>query len=665
MWIQASYNPIFGPDGKPYKVVKYATDITRDKLHAADADGQLQAIRRSQGVIEFSLDGRIQDANALFLNVVGYSLDELKGKHHSVLVDPAERSSAEYRMFWEALNRGESQTAEFRRLGKGNKEVWIQASYTPILDMNGKPFKVVKFAVDVSAAKQQAIAFRQEADRALRGQAALDAVTSNVMIADADNVVIYMNQAVTNMLSTAEADLRKQLPGFETRKVVGSNIDIFHKNPSHQKMMLAAMRSTHRAQISVGGRVFTLVANPIYDAAGARVGTVVEWTDRTAEVATEAEINTIVQAAADGDFTSRLTLEGKQGFFKTMTEGINQVLETSEVGLNDVAALLQAFSEGNLAHRIERDSKGLFAKVKESGNQTAEQLARVLGEVRSAADALSGAAAQVNDTAQSLSRSASEQAAAVQETTLSVEAMTTSIQQNSENANVTDGMAAKASTEAGEGGQAVTQTVGAMKQIAAKISIVNDIAYQTNLLALNAAIEAARAGEHGKGFAVVAAEVRKLAERSQEAAKEIGDLAANSVATAERAGKLLDEIVPSIKKTSALVQEIAAASSEQNTSVVQISSSMTQLNRSTAQNASASEELAATSNELSAQAEQLQESVAFFVLDDDAPASRRGRGNSEPAAKGRSGGGGGSSSRSSSPAKTGSGAGGKGNFRAY
>ncbi|MDD5028879.1 MAG: methyl-accepting chemotaxis protein, partial [Rhodoferax sp.] len=175
-----------------------------------------------------------------------------------------------------------------------------------------------------------------------------------------------------------------------------------------------------------------------------------------------------------------------------------------------------------------------------------------------------------------------------------------------------NGMATKTTKEAADGGSAVSQTVTAMKQIADKISIVDDIAYQTNLLALNAAIEAARAGEHGKGFAVVAAEVRKLAERSQEAAKEIGELAGSSVTTAERAGKLLDEIVPSIQKTSELVQEIAAASNEQSESVTQIGGAMGQLSKATQQNASASEELAATSEELSGQAEQLQQSIAFF-----------------------------------------------------
>jgi methyl-accepting chemotaxis protein len=205
----------------------------------------------------------------------------------------------------------------------------------------------------------------------------------------------------------------------------------------------------------------------------------------------------------------------------------------------------------------------------------------------------------------------------VEQTSSQIDIMSASISQNSDNAKITDSMATKTSREAVEGGSAVGQTVSAMKQIAAKIGIVDDIAYQTNLLALNAAIEAARAGEHGKGFAVVAAEVRKLAERSQEAAREIGDLAGKSVSTAERAGQLLDDIVPSIQKTSELVQEIAAASAEQSESVVQIGGAMGQLSKATQQNASASEELAATSEELSGQAEQLQQSVAFFKTAQD------------------------------------------------
>lgn len=260
------------------------------------------------------------------------------------------------------------------------------------------------------------------------------------------------------------------------------------------------------------------------------------------------------------------------------------------------------------------------------------KLTQIIGEVRSASDNLSSASEQVSATAQSLSQGASEQAASVEETSASVEQMSASIAQNTENAKVTDGMASKAASEAGEGGEAVRQTVDAMKSIANKIGIIDDIAYQTNLLALNAAIEAARAGEHGKGFAVVAAEVRKLAERSQVAAQEIGELAGSSVELAERAGKLLGTMVPSIRKTSDLVQEISAASEEQASGARQINAAMSQLSLATQQNASASEQLAATSEEMSSQAEQLQASMGFFRLDSVPPPASRKR-TAAPAAR--------------------------------
>ncbi|MDP2760441.1 MAG: nitrate- and nitrite sensing domain-containing protein [Sideroxyarcus sp.] len=241
-----------------------------------------------------------------------------------------------------------------------------------------------------------------------------------------------------------------------------------------------------------------------------------------------------------------------------------------------------------------------------------EKLSGIIGEVRGSANALTSSSEQVSATAQSMSQAASEQAASMEETSASIEQMSASINQNTENAKVTDGMASQAAKQAVAGGEAVTQTVTAMKQIAGKIGIIDDIAYQTNLLALNAAIEAARAGEHGKGFAVVAAEVRKLAERSQVAAQEIGQLASGSVEKAESAGKLLGEIVPAISKTSDLVQEISAASEEQSAGVGQVNTAMNQLNEITQQNASASEQLAATAEEMSGQATQLQDLMTFF-----------------------------------------------------
>jgi methyl-accepting chemotaxis protein len=297
---------------------------------------------------------------------------------------------------------------------------------------------------------------------------------------------------------------------------------------------------------------------------------------------------------------------------KELSELLNQLSDTIDVGFKDVVRVTSSLAAGDLTKQITRDYRGDFDRLKQALNNTVTKLAQTISEVNNTTETLASATVQVSSTAQSLSQASSEQAASVEETSASIEQMTSSIQQNTENAKVADGMSAEGSKKAAEGGEAVNETVGAMKQIARKIGIIDDIAYQTNLLALNAAIEAARAGEHGKGFAVVAAEVRKLAERSQVAAQEIGQLAINSVGMAEKAGKLLDEIVPATKKTADLVQEITAASEEQTVGVNQVNTAMSQLSQITQQNASASEELAATAEEMSSQAGNLQELISFF-----------------------------------------------------
>ena len=491
----------------------------------------------------------------------------------------------------------------------------------PIIDAGGKRIGTVVEWADLTqqlirdaAEEQRLAAERAVAAENARIKQALDNASTGMMIVDPDLNLVYVNKGLVRTLKNAEADIRRDLPSFNADTLLGTNIDTFHKNPHHQRSLLRNLTNTYRTAIRVGGRSFRLTANPVFGVGGERLGSSMEWIDATTEVAIEEEINLIVQAAVGGDLSRRLKAEGKEGFMKQLAQGINDLTSTCQEILNDALRITERMAQGDLTQTIGRQYQGDFGRLKEALNDSVLKLSAVIGEVRQAADTITTAADQVSTTSQSLSQASNEQAASVEQTSASVEEMSASINQNTDNAKVTDQMATKAAREAGEGGEAVRKTVEAMKQIARKITIIDDIAYQTNLLALNAAIEAARAGEHGKGFAVVAAEVRKLAERSQVAAQEIGEVATSSVQLAEQAGKLLDEMVPSIKRTSDLVQEIAAASTEQASGAGQINTAMNQLSQLTQQNASASEQLAATAQDMSAQAQQLQTTMSFFTV---------------------------------------------------
>jgi len=413
-----------------------------------------------------------------------------------------------------------------------------------------------------------------------RVRSALDVAPLPVRIADADGTVVYVNHVLRDILKRDAVAFRAEQPSFDPERVVGGSIGVFYADSAAAVERLRHLSATVQARMKLGGRQYDVTTSPILDDAGKSIGSVGIWDDKTDQLAAEAEMSELTGAATNGDMSRRVALDGKAGFVRQIGEQFN--------GLMDVVS-------------------------------------DTIVQVRAAANQLSAASAQVSQTSQSLSHSASQQAASVEQTTASLQEMSASVKQNAESANVTDGIATRAASEAREGGEAVAQTKEAMKEIARKISIIDDIAYQTNLLALNAAIEAARAGEHGKGFAVVAAEVRKLAERSQVAAQEIGALAGGSVTLAEKAGALLDEMVPSIRKTSELVQEISAASGEQSEGVTQITGAMNHLSAATQQTASASEELSATAEELSAQAAQLQELMGFFSVVGDGEGGAAGR----------------------------------------
>ena len=587
-------------------VVQAAEGLAQGNLEVpVDVDGrdEFAVAAKALGTVQSTVRSLIQDMSHMSAEHERGDID--------VVVD-AGRFQGEFRSVAQGVNdmvaahiavkkKAMHVVAEF---GRGNLDATIE-------QLPGKKAFINETIERVRGLLKQAAT---EAAENLRIRQALDVVPSSVMVADAQGVIRYANAAVTALLGRIESDLRTVVPNFDHRKLLGQNFDVFHRNPAHQRGIVDKLTKPHRADVKFASSNVRLIATPMFDTNGQRLGTVLEWVDRTQEVRVESEVTAVVQAAAQGEFSRRLQTNGTEGFFRVLCEGVNELLSATETNLNEVSACLNRVAQGDLSQTLDGNYQGIFAQLQSDVNKMTGQLVSTISDVISAAEALTAAAGQVSMTSQSLSQSASEQAASVEETTASLQEMASSVKQNSDNATVTDGMASKASKEALDGGEAVTRTVAAMKSIATKISIIDDIAYQTNLLALNAAIEAARAGEHGKGFAVVAAEVRKLAERSQVAAQEIGQLAGSSVSLAEQAGALLNQMVPSINKTSDLVQEIAASSGEQAQSVSQINQAMDQLNTATQQNASASEELSATAEELSAQAGQLREMMAFFQL---------------------------------------------------
>jgi len=466
------------------------------------------------------------------------------------------------------------------------------------------------------------------ANETLRIKVALDVTSNSVMVANPDGNIIYCNTAVLEMMRKAEADLRKDLPDFRADTILGSSFDIYHKNKSHQRNLLAGLKGVHRAEISVGGRIFSLVASPIVNEQNERLGTVVEWCDRTAEVAIENEVGNIIAAAGAGDFSRRIAADRMSGFFRGISQGINDLLDVNSRALEDLGAMLNRLSQGDLTRKIDTDYQGVLGQLKDDANATVDTLQEIIFSIKSATDAINTAAQEIASGNQDLSGRTEQQASSLEETASSMEELTGTVKQNADNARQATTLASNAQQVAEKGGQVVSQVVETMRaihqasqRISDIISVIDGIAFQTNILALNAAVEAARAGEQGRGFAVVATEVRSLAQRSAAAAKEIKGLISDSVdkvqagtRLVDQAGKTMDEVVASIQRVARIMANISEASLEQTSGIEQISLAVSEMDEMTQQNAALVEEAAAAAESLEEQARSLAESVAVFRL---------------------------------------------------
>lgn len=463
---------------------------------------------------------------------------------------------------------------------------------------------------------------------------ATQGMTVNLMMADPDGVINYMNPAVVKMLSRREKSIQKALPNFAVDKIIGTNFDSFHANPAHQQKLLQPENLPYSSSIQVAELHFDLIAIALRDDNGNHLGTAVEWTDSTESVTAQRRVEGLIEQAVQGNLSERIDAEDFQGFMKNLAGSINTFVDTVSEPLTNCQSVLSEMATGNLQKEMEGEYQGSFAELQTAINTTINNLRNMVGEIMEASSHVSTSSREISQGNTDLSQRTEEQASSLEETASSMEELTATVKENSEAANKANQLSGTTMQQAESGGKVVEDAVVAMKEInnASReisdiIGVIDEIAFQTNLLALNAAVEAARAGDQGRGFAVVAAEVRNLAQRSASAAKEIKALISNSVDKVNQgtelvndSGQKLAEIVESVRSVSGLVGEIANASQEQANGIEEVNQAITQMDSMTQQNSALVEEAAAAAEALTEQAGNMLELMSFFKTGDESGA---------------------------------------------
>ncbi|WP_137155861.1 PAS domain-containing methyl-accepting chemotaxis protein [Rhizobium sp. FKL33] len=546
----------------------------------AAAKAVMDAMSKSQAIIEFKLDGTILTANENFCRAMGYELSEIAGQHHRMFVDPAEANSQAYRDFWASLAAGKFDQRQYKRITKAGKEIWIEASYNPVF-RNGKPFKVVKFATDITDRKLQATEDRGKLDAISRAQAVIEFTPGGEIL-------------------TANENFLKTL-GYQLSEIQGKHHSMFCESSYinsqdyrefWNKLAAGEFQSDEFKRIGKGGKTVYIQAsyNPIFDASG--------------------RVFKVVKFATD------------------VSERVRNV--------DQLAGAMRAMAAGDMTVTLNEPFLPALDRLRQDFNETSSKLLSTLQTISQNAGAIAAASQEIQSASNDLSKRTEQQAASVEETAAALEEITTTVSDSSHRAQEAGVLVRRTKDHAEISGKVVSEAVEAMGKIERSageigniIGVIDEIAFQTNLLALNAGVEAARAGEAGKGFAVVAQEVRELAQRSAKAAKEIKELIGasnahvkNGVALVGNTGKALEEIVNQVVQVDANVGAIVEASKEQSTGLKEINTAVNTMDQGTQQNAAMVEQTTAAAHSLAREAEQLFALLGQFNIGEQAKSYR-------------------------------------------